>query len=64
MEDENTSVAIVTNGFHIFRSVSIAKKQGLSQAQGLAAPSDQILTLNYYVREVVGVLKDFVFGNI
>lgn len=64
MEDENASVAIVTNGFHIFRSVSIAKKQGLSQAQGLAAPSDRILTLNYYVREVAGVLKDFIFGNI
>lgn len=64
MEDQNASVAIVTNGFHIFRSISIAKKQGLSQVQGLAAPSDQILTLNYYVREVAGVLKDFVFGNI
>ncbi|HWT75682.1 MAG TPA: YdcF family protein [Mobilitalea sp.] len=64
MKDQNASVAVVTNGFHIFRSISIAKKQGLPQIQGLAAPSDRILTINYYVREAVGVLKDFVFGNI
>lgn len=64
MKGNNPTVAIVTNGFHIFRSVSIAKKQGLSEAQGLAAPSDKILIINYYVREAVGVLKDFLFGNI
>ncbi len=64
MEDENASVAVVTNGFHIFRSVSIAKKQGLADIQGLAAPTDPILIANYYVREAVGVLKDFVVGNI
>lgn len=64
IKDENANVVIVTNGFHVFRSISIAKKQKLTSVQGLAAPSDPILTLNYYVREAVGVLKDFVFGNI
>lgn len=63
MESGDSKVAIVTNGFHVFRSVSIAKKQGLTQVQGLAAPSDYILTVNYYVREAVGVLKDLIFGN-
>ena len=64
MKDEKSELVIVTNGFHVFRALSIAKKQGLSQAQGLAAPSDKILILNYYVREAVGVLKDFLVGNI
>lgn len=64
MEGYNPTVAIVTNGFHVFRSTSIAKKQGLSGVQGIAAPSDKILVINYYVREAVGVLKDFLFGNI
>jgi uncharacterized SAM-binding protein YcdF (DUF218 family) len=64
MKGENPSVTIVTNGFHVFRALSIARKQGLTEIQGLAAPSDRILVINYYVREVVGVLKDFVFGNI
>ena len=64
MDKEHPSVAIVTNGFHIFRATSIAKKQGFTEVQGLAAPSDQILILNYYVREAVGVLKDLLVGNI
>lgn len=64
IKDKNSSVVIVTNGFHIFRATGIAKKQGFTQVQGLAAPSDRILTINYYVREAVGVLKDFIYGNI
>ena len=60
---DNAKVALVTNGFHVFRSVSIAKKQGLTNIQGLSAPSDKILTISYYVREVFGVVKYFVFGN-
>ena len=60
----NSSVAIVTNGFHLFRSISIAKKQGINQVQGLAAPTDRILAVNYYTREAVGVLKDRLLGNI
>lgn len=60
---ENAKVAIVTNGFHVFRSVGIAKKQGLADAQGLAAPSDKVLLISYYVREVLGVIKDFALGN-
>lgn len=64
LPDEDTSIAVVTNGFHVFRSICIAKKQGLTDVQGLAAPSDQILTINYYVREAAGVMKDLLFGNI
>jgi uncharacterized SAM-binding protein YcdF (DUF218 family) len=62
-EDEDVKVAIVTNGFHVFRSISIARKQGLVNIQGLSAPSDRILFISYYVREVLGVIKDFAFGN-
>jgi uncharacterized SAM-binding protein YcdF (DUF218 family) len=61
---DNATVAIVTNGFHIFRATSIAKKQGITLVQGLAAPTDLLLSINYYVREAVGVLKDKVFGNL
>lgn len=64
IKGEEPKVVIVTNGFHVFRALSIAKKQGLSKAQGLAAPSDKILVLNYYIREAAGVIKDFLVGNI
>ena len=62
--DMNAKVAIVTNGFHVFRSVGIAKKQGFLNVQGNAAPSDRILLVNYYVREMFGVLKDKFVGNL
>jgi uncharacterized SAM-binding protein YcdF (DUF218 family) len=61
---DNASVVIVTNGFHIFRATSIAKKQGLAQVQGLAASTDHLLGINYYVREAVGVIKDKIIGNL
>lgn len=64
MKNEKAAVAIVTSGFHVYRAVSIAKKQGLSNVQGLAAPSETLLILNYYVREVAAVLKDKLIGNI
>lgn len=64
MKEDKPTVVIVTNGFHIFRSLSIAKKQGFTDIHGQAAPTDRILFINYYVREAVGVLKDFIFGNI
>lgn len=64
IKDKASTVAIVTNGFHIYRAVGIAKKQGMKEVQGLSAPSDPILLINYYVREAVGVLKDKLVGNL
>ena len=61
---ESPSLVIVTNNFHVFRSIGIAKKQGMGKVQGLSAPGDSILTVHYYVREAASVLKDFVFGNL
>lgn len=63
IESDDARVAVVTNGFHIFRSTRIAKRQGLRNVQGLSAPSDRILLVSYYVREVLAVIKDFLFGN-
>lgn len=61
---ERSRVAVVTNSFHIFRALSLARKQGLTGVQGIAAPSDPLLAPNYYVREVFGVIKDLVGGNL
>jgi uncharacterized SAM-binding protein YcdF (DUF218 family) len=64
IQDENAEVAIVTNGFHVYRALQIAKKQGFQNVRGLAAPSDARLLINYYVREVFGVIKDKIVGNL
>ena len=60
----DSSVAIVSNNFHIFRSTAIAKHQGLNNVYGISSPSDNVLFLNYMVREAIGILKDFLFGNL
>lgn len=60
----DSTVAIVTNGFHIFRSLRIAKKQGLTYAQGLGAPTDKLLSINYYLREAAGVIKGKILGKL
>lgn len=61
---DNSTVAIVTNGFHIFRSTRLAKKQGINKVYALASPTDPIMCLHYYVREVAGILKDGLLGNL
>jgi len=63
IRDTSTRIVLVTSDFHIFRALSIAKKQGLSNTQGISSPSDPILFINYYVREALGVLKDKWKGN-
>ncbi len=62
--EEKDHIVIVTNGFHVFRAISIAKKQGFASAQGLGAPNDDMLIVHYYIREFFAVIKDMVIGNI
>lgn len=57
-------VLIVSNNFHIYRAVQLAKKQGWKTAEGLAAPSEIFLLPNYMVREAFAILKDRLVGNI
>lgn len=64
MSPGNHKVVIVSNGFHIYRAVALAKKQKIGQAEGLAAPTDRILFISYYVREALAVIKEKLTGNI
>ena len=52
----------MTNNFHVFRAVKIARKQGY-QAEGLAADSVLWMAPNNLLREFLGVLKDYAVGN-
>ena len=62
--DMDAEVGIVTNNFHVFRGVSIARKQGLKAASGIASPSHLIYLPNNLFREAFGVVKDFLAGNL
>lgn len=61
---EEDSVVIVTNNFHVFRALGIARKQGYGNVEGLAASSVEWMLPNNLLREFLGVLKDFVAGNL
>ena len=62
--EPGSSVGVVTNNFHVFRSVRVAQELGLSDVCGLAAPSNPWYLPNNLLREFLGVCKDFAAGNI
>jgi uncharacterized SAM-binding protein YcdF (DUF218 family) len=63
INDNNAKICVITNNFHVFRAKKIAKGCGFTNVSGAAAGSDPVLLLNYMVREAIGIVKDFVFGN-
>lgn len=63
IDRESSRTVIVTNNFHVFRAVKIAEKQGY-RAEGLAADSVVWMVPNNLLREFLGVLKDFLAGNL
>ena len=57
-------VVLVTNNYHMFRALKIARKKGYLRVQGLSAPSYPGMLPNNLLREFLGVWKDFLAGNI
>lgn len=64
MGRQDAQTVIVTNGFHVFRSIGIAKKQGLTNVEGLGAPVMWYTIPNMYVREGFAVIKYALFRQI
>lgn len=63
IDEENASVGIITNNFHVFRATQIARKAGYKDVYGIAARSYPLLQAQNMLREFFGVVKDFIFGN-
>lgn len=55
---------ILSNNFHVYRAVRLAKKLGYKRAEGIAAPSDAVMQVHYVVREVFALVKELAKGNI
>ena len=64
MDSSYNGVGIVTNNFHVFRAVQLAKAQGLENVCGIAADSSKIYLPNNVLRECCGILKDWLLNNI
>lgn len=54
---DTVSVGLITNNFHMFRALQIARSQGLPQAQGIAAGSPPDMLVNNMVREFFAEVK-------
>ena len=63
LDKERDSVGVVSNNFHVFRAVRIARKAGYQKVHGIAARGEPFLQLNNMMREFLGVMKDFLVGN-
>ncbi len=69
-QDKQITLGIVTNNFHLFRALHIAKaytqKEGFANVSisGISSPSKAFYLPNNMTREFFGVVKDFVLGNL
>ncbi|SFO02646.1 Uncharacterized SAM-binding protein YcdF, DUF218 family [Pseudobutyrivibrio sp. UC1225] len=57
-DDENTKIGIVTNNFHLFRGILLAKRYTDADITGIAAFTEYQFLPNNMVRETFGILKD------
>lgn len=61
-EEDPVKIGIITSDFHLLRAEGIARKQGIRDIQGIAAPGDPVMALHLWVRECFAVLKDKFLG--
>ena len=56
---DTMTIGVVTNNFHVFRGVLIAKRYTDAEVMGIAAFTEYLYLPNNMVRETFGILKDF-----
>lgn len=64
MNNDDLRVVIVTSSFHVYRGVSIAKKQGLKNVEGAGSTIKWYTVPNLYLREAIAIIKYFICGQI
>lgn len=64
ISDKDSKAVIVTNNFHVYRSMKIAQKQGLNNIKGLGSSIRWYTVPNLYLREAIAVIKYYVCGQI
>jgi len=63
LQADTDKVGIVSNNFHVFRAVKLAKAAGYRNVVGIAAPATAFYLPNNMLREFFGVAKDFLMGH-
>lgn len=63
-DKETDRIGVVTNNFHVFRGVRLAKHLGIQNVYGIAAKAHPLYLPNNMLREFFGVAKDLLYGNL
>lgn len=63
LQADTDKVGIVSNNFHVFRAVKLAKAAGYRNVVGIAALATAFYLPNNMLREFFGVVKDFLMGH-
>ncbi len=61
--DLQQPVAIVSNDFHLWRALRIARQQGYAQPIGVAAPTPRISRFTAWLREYFAIASGWVLGE-
>ncbi len=62
--DYMPGVAIITSDYHMYRSMTFAKANGVANPVAIAAESDSVLYIHNCVRESMAIVKDFFMGKV
>ena len=62
--DGDAAVGIVTNNYHIWRSLRLAKRAGFTNAHGIAAEYTGPTLIHFMVREAVSITVHALRGNL
>ncbi len=57
-DDEGLRFGVVTNNFHVFRGIHLAKKLTTAEVYGISAPVAPLYLPNNLVRECFGIIRD------
>jgi len=57
VEDRPKTVGILTNDFHIFRAMEVAKKMRMDEVYPISSKSNEILYIHMLMRETFAILK-------
>lgn len=62
--DDGAAIALVTNNYHMWRSLRIARKVGLTNVHGIAATYTGPTLFHYMIREAVSITVHFLRGDL
>ena len=62
IDSPDAAVGIVTNNYHIWRSMRLARRAGLTDAHGIAAEYTGPTLFHYMIREAVSITVSFLHG--